>query len=583
MEQNQFKRKTAFWNSIIILLSAIGLIACIIVLFPQTRHKILDIASQILNKESSTYQAWIDTLLSYAMGGICFILFFDYCTLTKSGKALVNNIKQEIKDCLSGIEFKLFTKPVLLMFGVYLLGILTIIRSNVLYMDDIGRATGGWRAWITWSRYIPDFLSIFIHGDANLTEISPLPQLLAILILSLSSVLLVYVLFKKITVIPLLASIPLGLSPYFLECLSYKFDAPYMAISIIACIIPFLFVEYKRAFIFTSIVSLLIMCMNYQAASGIYIMIAVILCFQDWNSKKKPIREILVFLGISFFAFCLSMIMYKLFFVRSYTVDTSTTAMFSLSKLIPGVLSNIKNYILLINSDFGLIWKIIIVIIFIFFIIKSIYKSSHRKLISFIVSSLVLFITLIASYGAYYLLESPQFFPRGLYGFGVFLAIICVFISDYKKSSIVASLALCWCFLVFAFSYGNALADQDRYANFRLELLLHDLSILYPERNIEDMSFQMKNSIGYTPVVKNIAKHNPIIKRLVTLRVEEDDLYSHGYFLGYFNWGMLDSSRDFSYGKNYVDYNKCDLPVVLDSYYHTIKSDGDRVLIILKN
>ena len=543
----------------------------------------MDLAAQFLHKESSTYQSWIATLLSYAMGGICFILFFDYCSLTDSGKALVRKVKQEIKDCLSEIDFKTFVKPVLLMSVIYLLGIFTIIRSNVLYIDDIGRASGGYRGWYGWSRYVSEILSIFIHGDTVLTDISPATQIIAVLFLSVSSVLLVFILSKKITVIHLLASIPLGLSPYFLECISYKYDSPYMALSILACIVPFLFIEYRRAFLFISITSLLIMCMTYQAASGIYIMIVIMLCFLDWNFRKRPNREILSFLGISFLAFCLSMIMFKLFLAKSNFGDNSGTEMFSLPQLIPGVLTNVKNYLLLIYHDFGIIWKTIIFFIVFFFIIKSVYKSAQRKVASFIVSAAIVCLTLIMSYGVYYMLELPQILPRALYGFGVFLAIICVYISDYKKTAILSALALSWCFFVFAFSYGNALADQNRYANFRVELLLHDLSTLFPDRNREDMSFQINNSIGYTPVVENIAKHNPVIKRLVYERVEEDDLFSLAYFVGYFNWATLDSSRDFSYGKDFVDFRKCDLPVVLDSYYHTIKSDGDHVLIILKH
>ena len=581
MAQNQSNRKTAIQYCIMIL-SIIGLIVCIAVLFPQVRRMILDWGEQILHKESSTYQAWIRTLVSYAMGGICFILFFDYCTLTRSGRTLVHHVKQEMKDCLSEIDFRSLVKPLLLMFGIYLLGILAIIRANFLYMDDIGHAASGYREWHNWSRYVMLFLSYFVHPGTHVTDISPLPQLLAILILAMSSVLIIYVIGdKKITGVRLLASIPLGLSPYFLECLSYKFESPYMALSILASIIPFLFIERKKAFFFCSVLSLLIMCMTYQAASGIYLLIVVMLCFQDWNSKKKPNKEIFSFLCTSFFAFCLTMIMFKLFLVRAYTVDVSTTEMLSPTQLIPGACTNVKNYFLLINRDFGLIWKAAIVIIFLFFIIKSLSKSTQQKPVSFVVSLLVISIAFVLSYGAYSFLEKPLYFPRALFGFGVFLSILCIYISDYKKTAVVAVLALNWCFLVFAFSYGNALADQNRYTNFRISLLLHDLSTLYPNRNMEDMDFQLQNSIDYAPTIKNIAKHNPVIERLVP-QIKEDDLFSYLYFLKYFNWGVL-KLQDFSYGKDFVDFKTCDLPVVLDSYYHTIQSDGTHCLIILKH
>ena len=255
MTQHQSNRKIKIGNSIIILLSIMGLIVCITVLFPQIRRMILDyVVEQVVHREISSYQVWLGVLLSYAMCGICCILFFDYCTLTDSGRSLVQKVKQEIKDCWVEIDFRSFLKPLLILFGIYFLGILTIIRANFLYRDDIWRAVESifWQ-WFGWSRYVSVFSSFIVHADINLTDISPLPQLIAIFILSVSSLILVYVIGKKkITIVRLLASIPLGLSPFILENLSYKFDPPYNALSILACIVPFLFIARKKAFLFVS-------------------------------------------------------------------------------------------------------------------------------------------------------------------------------------------------------------------------------------------------------------------------------------------------------------------------------------------
>jgi len=583
-KQNQSKGEIIVRYTIIIL-STIGLLLCSAVLFPQVRRLIMDLGEKILHQGSSTYQIWFETLFSYAMGGIFFILLFDYCTLTHSGKMLVSNVKQEIKDVWSEINFRSLLIPVLIMFGIYFLGILTIIRANFLYLDDTLRSVAGARGWLVWGRYVADFFSIFVHGDTNLTDISPMPQLLAILFLSISSVALIYILCdKKITVVRLLASIPLGLSPFFLESLSYKYDAPYMAMSILASIVPFLFITRKRAFFFISVISLLIMCMTYQAASGIYLLIVIILCFQAWNSQKKSNREILSMAGTAALAFCATMLIFKFFLMRALApYDYASTTMYPLSQIASGILINIKNYATLINHDLGLIWKIGIALICVFFIIKSITVSSQKKALSFFISILVVGISFILSYGVYILLTNPLFFPRALSGFGVFLAILCIYaVSDYKKAAIVTVLALNWCFLVFAFSYGNALADQARYAEFRITLLLHDLSNLYPNLNKENTLIQLQNSIDFTPSIKNISKHYPVIERLVPCRLGTDSnpFYNNYYYLEHFHFGRSGMANipDFTS----VDFNSLDLPVVKDSYYHTIKSDGSHILVILK-
>jgi len=497
------------------------------------------------------------------------------------GIGIMSQVKQEIKDCLSIIDFRSLLKPVLFMTGVYLLGFLTIIRANVLYFDDIGHTAFGYRSWYEWSRYISEILSILIHGDTNMTDISPLPQLLAIVIMAVSSVLLVYIIGNgKINAIRLLASVPLGFSPYFLDCISYKFDAPYMALSILAGIVPFLFMMRKKAFLCCSIVSLLIMCMTYQAASGIYILIVIFLSFQDWNTRKKTDKELLSFLGMATFAFCFAILFFKFFLlVPEYAAHNTyaTTNVFPLDDLIPGIMKNIKRYIGNVYLKSGITWKIGYVFVCIFFIAKSILVSERKKTLSFFVSIMALGFSFMLSWGAYLVLIYNFLLPRYLIGFGAFLAIICIYIvSDYKRIASIAVLALNWCLLVFAVSYGNALADQARYTEFRITLLLHDLSSLYLDENVKLMEIQLENSIEYAPSVNNIRKHYPIISGLVPKGLGVANFYDVMYYQVHFNFQC-------KHGNGTSDFRSLNLPVVLDSYYHTIRSDGNRVLIVLKH
>ena len=579
MAQNQFNRKTKTWK-IIILLSAIGLIACIFVLFPQVRQWVMHFAEQMLHKEMDIDQSWSDVLFFYAIGGICIILFVDFCTLTNSGKMLIQNIKQEMKDCLSEIDFRSFIKPGLWVFAVYLLGILTVIRANYLYLDDIKRAVDGSRYWYNWSRYISEILSIFVHADTRLTDISPLPQLLAIVFLSISSVLLVYITGnKKITAVRLLASIPLGLSPYILSCLAYKYDSPYMALSILASIVPFLFMARKKAFLFVSVLSLLIMCMTYQVASGIYPLIVIMLCFQYWNNREKSMKEIGSFLGRATLVFSFSMLFFKFFLMRPHVDTYTSNAMLPFSSMLAGILNNIKTYAITINNDWGILWKTGIAFVLFFFVTKSVSLSKQKRLLSLIVSFFVIALSFILSYGIYLLLVDPLYLPRALFGFGIFLAILCIYVvSNCRKTALVVVFALNWCLFVFAFSFGNALADQARYAEFRIGVVLHDLSILYPNQDAEYMTFQLKNSIDYAPSIKNIAKNYPIIERLVPKRLSADRYWDYEYLMNHFNYNPIKVGYHLS-----DDFSSLNLPVVLDSYYHTIQSDGSRVLILLKH
>ena len=571
----------------IYFVSIAGLAICIAMLFPQVRQMIIELGERILHRKTSLYQEWNKGLLSYALGGICFIAFFDYCTLTASGKKLVHTVKDEIRECLLEIDWRSLVKPGLIISGIYLLGILSIIRANFLYIDDIGRAAAGYRGWLGWSRYISEFSSIFIHGDYILSDISPLPQLIAILILAFSSVLPVYILNdNKIKIIGLLAVIPLGLSPYILECLSYKFDAPYMALSVFASIVPFLFLSRKKAFVFCSVICLLVMCMTYQAASGIYLLLTLILGFIDWNGKRKTNREVFLFLGWAALSFCIAMAIFKLFVMKPFNTYVSNT-MLPLPQLIPGTLSNFQNYVNTINGDFGFIWKTLIGIIVCFFIAKAVSKSAQNKIISLVASIVLLCVLFVLSYGIYLVLEKPLFVPRTMYVFGIFLAIISIYVvSDFYNIAKIFTLALSWVFMVFAFSYGNALADQKRYADFRATVLLQDLNALFPDKDADKINIQLKNTIGYAPAVRNAGKHNPVIYKLVPQMLMEDEPWANYYYLVYFNYAPFSTANITLTKKDsepYIDFNTLDLPVVLKTYYHTIKSDGKRVLVELNN
>jgi hypothetical protein len=555
------------------IVSIFGIICSIAVLFPFVQRLIISFAEEyIIHRKVNFIDDWMNTLIAWAKGCIALIVIFDFFTVIPPGRLLFGKISGDIKFCLRKINFRYFIKPVLLMTGIYTLGILTIIRANFSYIDDLDRAVEGYHGWNGWSRHLADILSTFIHADTNLTDISPLPQFLAVLLIAFSSVFLVYILCdKKITVLTLLAAVPVGLSPYFLENMSYKFDAPYMGLSIFFSIIPFLFIKSKRAFIFTSVVSLLIMCMTYQASSGIYVMLAIVLAFQDWNSKNKTNKEILGFLGISALSFCFSMLFFRLIFMVPTSGHGVSTSMLSLGKMVSGVLSNFGNYIRQIEDDFGLVWKIGIGLIALLFIIRAGKTTAQKGVAAIPAAIFVLLVALIMSYGVYILLENPLYAPRALYGFGIFIAIIGIYvISSFSKIAVISVLALNWCFFVFAFSYGNALADQKRYTDFRIEMVLQDLNGLFPVWNTKDMSIQVNNDIGFGPITENIAKHYPIIKRLVPI---SRHYHLYHYLTDYFHWG---EGQD---GKT----NEDEPEVVLDTYYHTIKSNGEKIIVEFKH
>ena len=244
----------------------------------------------------------------------------------------MNRVKkciQIIKNELFVDDWKSMKKIVLMLIGIYIVGLYPLFRANYYYIDDLGRSVYGYRGWDDFGRWISNGLSYILHAGAPLTDISPLPQLFAVVLMSLAGAVLIYVFTKKenrgsIGFWQLLAVLPMGFNPYFMECFSYKYDAPYMAFSVLASVFPFLYIDKNnRIFLITSFLGVMIMCCTYQAASGIYVLLTFYLLLYRWcvgENTKNVLRKFC----ISMEAFITSMLVYRLFLVKNISTYVSS-------------------------------------------------------------------------------------------------------------------------------------------------------------------------------------------------------------------------------------------------------------------
>jgi len=572
------KNKTRVLRFTLAIISAFGIVCSIAVMFPQVQKTIIRLAEEyLIHRKVNFYDDWMMTLSAWARGCITLILIVDFFALVPAGRKLFNATTLDIKTCLREADLKRLIKPALLLSGLSALGMASVIRANFSYVDDIDRAATGYHGWNGWSRHVDDILSTFIHADPILTDISPLPQILGMLFSAAAAVICVDVLGgktrgKKISIPALISGLSIIISPYFLENLSYKFDAPYMGLSLFFSVLPFLFIPSRKAFVFSSVASLCLMCMTYQASSGIYVLMVIAICFRDWNYRRKAGKETAVFAGLGALSFCAAMLLFRFcFMVAGSTGHGVSTAMLPADVFVPGVWKNLQTYAKTINSDFSVIWKVLIAAVCLCFIAHSVKHTKQRRWVSLLVCLGVMALSFALSYGAYLFLESLLFAPRALYGFCVFIALlgICA-VSEKSKSAFVCVFALNWCFFAFAFSYGNALADQKRWNDFRVELVLTDLNHLFHD-NTKDTRIAFQNETGFGPVTENIARHAPLIKRLVPQSLRYHVMH---YLIDYYHFGTWE--------KTSRSLTTKDLPVVLDTYYHTIKSDGANILVVFK-
>lgn len=460
-----------------------------------------------------------------------------------------------------------FWKYVLIAFCLYLVGIMTIIRADVYYIDDWNRAVIGYKEWDNFSRYISWFLATFMHMDTVLADVAPLTQLVAIGFLSFASAILVWsireVIWKKedslwessevphkkrLTVLGIIASLPIGLSPYFLEELSFRYDSPYMALSVLFSVIPFVFIHHVRAYIPVGILCSLGMCMTYQASSGIEVILVLFFAFLMLNQTNAGLKKTIIFVAVSFTNYLIALGIFKVFIMHPMSHSQASTSMLPKDELVSGFIRNLDTYLDYLWHDFG--WsgiKICFLLLVAFFLLSAMVQSKINKGVSLLIAIVALVLGVCLSYGTYLVLSQPLTRPRAFIGIGVFTAALAIYVVSawrgwaYKKedqkrtnseklairnngqrvffvfSAIVVGF-FSWSLVVFANTYGNALSKQNEYQNFRITILLSDLANAVPKQAAsKDYLYRIKGWITSSPVLENSSKSNRIMKRLVSL------------------------------------------------------------------
>lgn len=452
-----------------------------------------------------------------------------------------------------------------------------ILRANFYYDDDIARALRGYSGW-GFSRDLSNFLSQFLHADSYLTDISPLPQIIAVFIIALTSVIAVYLITgeKKPSFWHYVAAMPIGISPYFLECLSFKYDAPYMALSVLFSTLPLLFSGGNQiVYVLCTICGMVGMCTTYQASSGIFPMLVILLGICRWVRGEKT-AQVLKFYAISAAGYVLGMLLFRKVIMTEY-IDYASTTVASVSELIPCAISNYKKYIVHFLDGFKPEWLVICFLICVCFLWTAVSRSGHNKFVTLILVALGMLAMFVLSFGVYPFLTTPLFAPRAMYGIGCFVAFLGIFAATEPPKGYLtkaACLVLAWVFFVFSFTYGNALSVQAQYTDFRITEAIDDLLECEVLSSGEDVTLQITGSIGYSPVIENMLEDFPVIQKLVPVTFQGDGWWGEYGLRNYY------SLPELKFAESY-DPPAFEMPVIVDNYYHTIRANENYIWIDL--
>ncbi len=500
---------------------------------------------------------------------------------------------------------KLYYKPFLFLFAIYLLAMITLLRDHYTFVDDLYRSIYG-GAWNDdFGRFSSSFLSYFLNQSFSLFDISPIPQIIAMGMMACVSLMLVKLFISETVNLKkhfwlLLITTMIGISPFVMNAWMYKFDAPCMALGIMASVLPYVLI-WNKGFVenikdpikfsiglFATMVCVLVMWSSFQAASGIFLVLGLAMIARDLINKKKcSVLQIATFV---FSYVVVSLLFYLIIKDGEYYREITA---FGFSEILGGIWGNICLAAGVVADSMKTYWWILVAIIVLGLGVLAFLQKGGRKRV--LLSCLYLILSLPVSFGAYIALESFPIYGRSFIGlcFGFTLFLLLLGGDALTKKTTVkvkgviyaAVVLLIYSSLTFAWSFGNALNDQYRYDEFLSGMIAEDLADIYKTREeIDETAFIIKGEGGLSAVMAHHLESFPVAKYVffgAQTGVNRDPL---GYYrvFDYHNYpaDWFSAIEDGYYDE---EYNEAE--VLADTYYYQIKkieetSLGKKMIII---
>lgn len=559
---------------------------CIICAFPFSINLIVDFMQKLIHRSLRDIQKW-QNVVQHAMSFFAFITAFLYfCIYTRKGNIFY-------KDGFSILKKVYFNKKALtgliITSVIFIVAYWALLRTSYDYADDMRRVYSGHKAWVGWNRYISETLAVFIHTNFYINDIAPLTHLISIAILSAAAYLLAYILTAgKPGIMSIICSSFMAITPYYNQNFAYKFDSPYMALSILFGILPFIFTENRFNFIIASFFSLVMVCTSYQAANSIYIIMTVFIVL-ELVLQKKDFKEISRFTGTAILCYCAALIFFRIFLMNqieySGFIESSPTVGLG-SGMIDNIIQNYKTYFAFVTGLYGNYWiKFFTILMAILFPFAVADKAQNNKKLVFVISVAALIFMILLSFGAYIVLTKPLISARAFMGLDVLISAVAIIVTTSfqnnktaKKIISICSVCLLYGFIVSSTVFGNFYAKQQDYEHFRISILLEDLSkIVSPDASVKSKIY-IGGTYGQAQKTRMEKKNYNLICGNTGALTE--------YLIKDWNMNVELVSE---LPVEYIDLDPAlknlisEQPLLIDTYYHSIYGKDNFYYIYLKN
>jgi hypothetical protein len=431
----------------------------------------------------------------------------------------------------------------LISFALLGLVLLPILIADRYHLEDWRRLLDGTFGWIGEGRPLTELLMRVLNLGNPLMDLSPLPQVAAIALLSYNAVLISRKFSIKPPLLAALAALPIGGSPFFLANLSFRFDSLGMALSMLLALMPIVSTEkvsVKAWFI--GALCIFASLGFYQTginAFFVFLILELGLLQLDYTSLKRLLKIILFRVAQFTAGFLSYLILARTMVTGSYNQQHFAfvtklseigivaynwkTAWHFIYDSFPGSQREILRMTILL----GVVILIGIGLLYLRFLIR----SDHNRIIVVLVLIAVLLLPLIWIAGSLgpvlFPVKAIITLPRIHMGIGPLLSssfvLICVTLSRYGLGTKWLCIALAipaYLMIMFAFVFGNALKEQKHYEDRIGAKLCDDVEQITSTQPVDHII--MNGIVSYAPTVRQAMRRYRLLRSLVSIDFRTD-------------------------------------------------------------
>lgn len=394
--------------------------------------------------------------------------------------------------------FNIIDKPIsrnralAIFFGLLALAYTPFVFDRIYFIDDITRSIKGYFGWIGLGRPLTELIAMVLTTNTQtLADVTPLPQLLSIIILLAAAMLLVRNLNERITLGTTLISLTAVVNPLIFSNMLYRFDSLSMSLSILLPIFAWdVYLKGKKVLPFFLLVSTLSL---YQPAISIF-PILIILSFI--RSKEKNNAKFALIFHSSIIT-VLSCVVYYLTIIKTTMAEGEQRGNISISN--GGITHKISEGV--INSShvafdsYGNLGALCISFLSLFFFFK-VALAIKSQIIStdkhkYIIASILLLtpaLLIFLSVGVNLILSNSYFPARVLFPISliIFTLLGSLYNTNKAVNAIISTLAVILIYSSISVIYvtSSALVHQKNYDQFVLTSVTENLSKMDSIKNI---------------------------------------------------------------------------------------------------